>query len=95
MQRSVSTSTAEAEYHVLAYAGKEAVWIRNFLGQFGLIQEQPTTVYGDNQGALALVENPGFHARTKQIDVSAHYIRELVEDNTVKGQYTPASEMSS
>ena len=35
MQRSISTSTTEAEYHALAYAGKEAVWIRNLLQQLG------------------------------------------------------------
>jgi hypothetical protein len=33
MQRSILTSTAEVEYHALAYASKEAVWIRNLLGQ--------------------------------------------------------------
>lgn len=93
MQRSVSTSTAEAEYHALAYAGKEAVWIRNLLGQLGFTQKQPTTVYGDNQGALALSENPEFHARTKHIDVSAHYIRELVEDQIVKLEYKPTDGM--
>lgn len=93
IQRSVSTSTAEAEYHALAYAGKEAAWIRNFLRQLGFAQEGPTTIYGDNQSALALVENPEFHARTKHIDVSAHYIRELVEDNVVKVQYRPTGEM--
>jgi hypothetical protein len=48
MQRSVSTSTAEAEYYALAYASKEAVWIRNLLGQLGFTQDQPTTIFGDN-----------------------------------------------
>jgi hypothetical protein len=33
MQRSISTSIAEVQYHALAYASKEAVWIRNLLGQ--------------------------------------------------------------
>jgi hypothetical protein len=93
MQRSVSTSTAEAEYHALAYAGKEAVWIRSLLGQLGFTQDQPMTIYGDNQGALALSENPEFHARTKHIDVSAHYIRELTEDHIVKLEYKPTDEM--
>jgi hypothetical protein len=93
MQRSVSTSTAEAEYHALAYAGKEAVWIRNLLEQLGATQDQPTTIYGDNQGALALAKNPEFHARTKHIDVSAHYIRELAEDHVIKLEYKPTSEM--
>jgi hypothetical protein len=93
MQRSVSTSTTEAEYHALAYAGKEAVWIRMFLEQLGQQLNGPTIIYGDNQGAIALVENPEFHARTKHIDVSAHYIRELVEDQMVKVQYIPTDQM--
>jgi hypothetical protein len=93
MQRSVLTSTAKAEYYALAYAGKEAVWIRSLLGQLGFAQDQPTTIYGDNQGALALAENPEFHARTKHIDVSAHYIRQLIEDHIVKLEYKPTDEM--
>ena len=93
MQRSVSTSTAEAEYHALAYAGKEAVWIRNLLQQLKQQQQEPTILYGDNQGAIALVKNPEFHARTKHIDVSAHYIRELEEDQVVKVQYKATDEM--
>jgi hypothetical protein len=93
MQRSISTSTTEAEYHALAYAGKEAVWIRSLLQQLGRQVLQSTMLYGDNQGAIALVGNPEFHARTKHIDVSAHYIRELAEDQMVDVQYMPTDQM--
>jgi hypothetical protein len=48
MQRSISTSTTEAEYHALAYAGKEAVWIRSLLQQLGQQTLEPTMLYGDN-----------------------------------------------
>jgi hypothetical protein len=89
----VSTSTAEAEYYTLAYASKEAVWIRNLLGQLGFTQDQLITIYRDNQGALALAENPEFYARTKHIDVSTHYIRQLTEDHIVKLEYKPTAEM--
>jgi hypothetical protein len=64
-----------------------------FLQQLGHQLQGPTTIYGDNQGAIALVENPEFHARTKHIDVSAHYIRELTEDQVVKVQYKPTDQM--
>jgi hypothetical protein len=95
LQRSVSTSTTEAEYHALAHAGKEAVWIRNMLEQLHRFEHvnQPTTMHGDNQGALALVQNPEFHARTKHIDVSAHYVRELAEDQKISLQYIHTDEM--
>lgn len=95
LQRSISTSTTEAEYHALAYAGKEAVWIRNLLDQLGYAEcsTGPTSLYSDNEGALALVKNPEFHARTKHIDVSAHYIRELAEDKKIKTEYAPTHKM--
>jgi hypothetical protein len=95
LQRSVSTSTTEAEYLALAHAGKEAVWIRSMLEQLHRFEQvsKPTTIYGDNQGALALVQNPEFHARTKHIDVSAHYVRELSEDQKISLQYIQTGEM--
>lgn len=36
-------------------------------------------IYNDNLSALKLTEHPGFHARTKHIDVRYHYIRELYQ----------------
>jgi hypothetical protein len=48
IQRSVSTSTTEAEYYALAYAGKEVVWIRSLLQQLDQQLSGPTTLYGDN-----------------------------------------------
>jgi hypothetical protein len=93
IQRSILTSITEAEYHTLAYTRKEVVWIRSLLQQLDQQLSGPTTLYGDNQGAIALVENPEFHARTKHIDVSAHYIRELAEDQIVEVQYRPTDQM--
>lgn len=95
MQRSILTSTTEAEYQALAYAGKEAIWIQALLEQLGRVQYSggPATLYGDNQGAIALVKNPEFHARTKHIDVAAHYTRELVEDGRLTIEYIPTASM--
>jgi hypothetical protein len=39
------------------------------------------------------VQNPEFHARTKHIDVSAHYVRELSEDQKISLQYIQTGEM--
>jgi hypothetical protein len=92
LQRSVSTSTTEAEYISLGYASKEAVWIKRFLEQI----RYPTgsiKLYGDNQSAIALVKNPEFHSRTKHLDVALHYVRELAEDKVVDIAYISTSEM--
>jgi hypothetical protein len=74
-QRAISTSTLEAEYIALCAGAKQAVWLRGLfieLGQDKFLSKNPgrsVLLYGDNQGALALVENPENHARTKHIDV--------------------------
>ena len=98
-QQSVSTSTTEAEYVGLCNAAKEAVWIRNLLQYIGRSQyagkEQATLIYGDNQGALRLVANPEFHAKSKHIDVQYHYVRELLEEGTIRTEYIRTSEMAA
>ncbi len=100
-QRTVSTSTVEAEYIALCSAAKQAVWLRSLFlelgqGQFLLdTPGQPVQVYGDNQGTLALVENPENHQRTKHIDIQYHYIRHLVNTARVEVAYCPTDQMAA
>lgn len=88
LQRTVSTSTTEAEYLALMYNGKEAVWIAQLLHQVGYTKSvECLSIFGDNKAAIELTKNPVFHARTKHIDVGAHYVRELIEDNKINVNY--------
>ena len=45
-------------------------------------------VFEDDQGAIAIAENPISGGRTKHIDVRYHFIRELVERKVLNIQYT-------
>jgi hypothetical protein len=98
-QQSVSTLSTEAEYVGLCNAAKEAVWIRSLLQHIGRSvyteNSQATFIYGDNQGALRLVANPEFHARSKHIDVQYYYTRELLENGTIRIEYIRTSEMAA
>ena len=42
------------------------------------------SVFSDNQSAIHLTRNQGFHERTKHIDVWLHFIREIVNNQKVK-----------
>jgi hypothetical protein len=44
-------------------------------------------LYNDNLGAIYLSKNQHVGARTKHIDIRAHFIRELQERNIVKMQF--------
>ena len=62
-QTSVSLSSTESEYVVLADAAREITWLQNLLEGLGYEQHTPTKLYGDNNGALAIAQNPQYHKR--------------------------------
>ena len=84
-QKTVATSTMDAEYIAGAEAAKEAVWIRNFINDLRIPGVHINTVplYIDNNSALKLTRNPEFHSRSKHIDVKHHFIREKVDDGVI------------
>ncbi len=91
-QTTVALSTAEAEYVALAAAAQEAVWLRNVMKE--LREKLPATViHEDNQSAIAIAKNPQFHGRTKHIEIKYHFVRELVDNGTVKLHYCDTSNM--
>ncbi|KHJ30951.1 putative effector [Erysiphe necator] len=91
---------AEAEYISQAPYAKQGQWIAQILRDLRMpkiIDKNGLTVqmYGDNQGALALVKYPHLHERSKHIDVSHHFIRELAEKRKLIIDYIPTSEMTA
>jgi hypothetical protein len=94
-QELVTLSTAEAEYVAATHAAKEAIWLRRFIGELFSPISTPTTLYCDNQAAVALASNGNYHARTKHIDIRYHFIRFVVEDGSIKLIYCPTDEMTA
>ena len=94
-QSIVALSSTEAEYVSLSLATQEATWIRTLLGDMGFMQDGPTTMYEDNQGAIELARNPSHHTRTKHIDIKYHHVRCAVADKQIKLQYCPSTEMTA
>ena len=43
----------------------------------------PTLLFEDNNSCIAMSENPLHHKRTKHIDISYHYTRDIVENDVV------------
>ena len=64
-------------------AAKEATYLRDFLGELGFGDEEPTPLGMDNQAGRDLAYNPQHHPRTKHIARRHFFIREKVEDHTL------------
>ena len=62
----------------MAVAAMEAAWLKQFFEEVKYRGKDAITVklYGDNQGALSLIENPELHQKTKHIAVKYHYTRQ-------------------
>ena len=89
-QRVVALSTCEAEYMAITYAMQEANFLRNLYSDMTGCDKNFVTLYVDNQGAIALAENPIHHQRSKHIDVRFHFIRSEVEAGIVRLLYIPS-----
>ena len=92
LQPTVALSSSEAEYMAASAAVQEAMYTRSLLSSLGMEQIGVTKIYEDNQGCIALSENPVMHRRTKHIDIRYHFIRERVESGEVKLCYVPTEQ---
>ena len=76
-----------------AEAAKEAIWLRDILGELGHLQSQPTTIHADNQGALTLGTTPDFHKRSRHIRPKWHWICEIIAEGTITLFYVKTADM--
>lgn len=86
-QTSVALSTAEAEYVAATHATKQLLWFRTLFDELGFPQPTTSTLFTDNQAAIAIAHHPEFHARTKHIDIALHFLRDLVRNETINTVY--------
>ena len=91
-QHCVTLSTSEAEYVAMAQGANTALFTKDVLDFLQPeLANETIHLFEDNQGAIAIAENPISGGRTKHIDVRYHFIRELVERKVLNIQYTESS----
>ena len=68
-QQTVADSTTEAEYIAASEATKEAVWMKKFNTELGVVPEieNPIPLYCDNTGAVAQAKELKSHHKFKHI----------------------------
>ena len=97
LQKSVATSTMEAEYMSLCDLTKEVVWTLNILADMGVRWRngtQPVPIREDNQACIATLTNPGAnHTRSKHIDIKYHFTREHLVNGLIRVEYCPTEDM--
>ncbi len=66
----------------MSFTAKQGQWVAQILrdigyGRYMVNDHQTVNTRGDNQGAIALVKNLHLTERSKHIDITYHFIRDL------------------
>ena len=79
----------------IAESVKDGIWMRRIMRDLKLSTEEPTTIYEDNQGTIAVsLQSPGeVSSRTKHIAVRYFFIRQHVEDGDFEVIYCNTDDM--
>ena len=95
LQSTVAISSAEAEFIAAFHTSRTVSYFRELLeeltllqpGPTELIQTEPTVLKEDNTACISMSKNPINHKRNRHIEIKYYYLRDLVENQTVKLEY--------
>nr|GEU60039.1 hypothetical protein [Tanacetum cinerariifolium] len=84
-QDTVADFTCESEYIAACEASKEAIWMKNFIGDLGVVStvQDPIEIFRNNESAVALTKEPKDHEKSKHIKRKYHFVRSKVEEGHV------------
>lgn len=92
-QEIVMLSTMESEYVSATHAAKKAIWLHSLISQVFKSTLPTTTLFSDNQSAIALAKDHQYHAHTKHIDICYHFIHWIIEEGKIHLVYCPTEDM--
>nr|GFC40016.1 hypothetical protein [Tanacetum cinerariifolium] len=85
-QTTIAMHSAQAEYVAASEAAMEAVWIRKFVGDLGVMPSinEHINVYCDNSAAVIFANEPRIMKGARDFLRGYHYVREQVETGEIK-----------
>ena len=86
-QGSVTLSSTEAEYVLMSKGMKDLKFIQMCLMYIKIKVNLPMVVLINNIGAIEMLDSKIGQCKTKHIDTRYHWIKEYVDNNTVKVVY--------
>ena len=93
MQRSVTLSSAEAEFFGAMLAARDVIFARDLLVDLGIAPDGPSVINTDSKSAVDLAFDPVAFKKTKHILRAAEFLRDLVAREVVTVRHQPGSTM--
>lgn len=94
-QKTVTTSTTEAELLSLSHAAKELYWWRRFFQNLELQFNDEYSIQCNNQQTVRLMNdrNVRLVTKLKHVDIHNHWLRQEVERQQLKIDWIPTNQM--
>ncbi len=85
MQKTISLSTAEAEYYAASEIATENIYLRNLLHNTGFRQDYDTPVYEDNTACIEWDKHIiGGREHAKHIDIRKRFAHEAIQNRQMR-----------
>ena len=88
-QPCIALSSTEAEIIAASTTAAEICYVRTLLAEMGLEQEEPTTLYVDNSGAVELSRDCKSYHRSRHVDRRFFKVRELEASGVLRVKHIP------
>jgi Reverse transcriptase (RNA-dependent DNA polymerase) len=94
-QRTVTTSSTEAELLSLSRAAKETLWWQRFFTAINFDTGEEMSIYCDNRQTIRLLDKENLQLDTKlrHIDIHRHWLRQEVMERRISVKWVPTAEM--
>ncbi|CAH1451689.1 unnamed protein product [Lactuca virosa] len=83
-QPTLARSSTEAEFRVVSSPTTEVQWLASLISELGFKSNTTPTIYCDNLDATSYSANPIFHSRMKHLALDFHFVRERVQQGTLR-----------
>ena len=88
----MALSSSESEWYAAAEAAKDAAYIKDLFQNFGLPNQNPTTLFCDNQSTIKQSMNKIDARNSRHIGMRAHYLRFQCHSGRLHLQFIPSQE---
>nr|GFC11678.1 hypothetical protein [Tanacetum cinerariifolium] len=84
-QSTTAQHATEAEYIAASEAAKEAVWIKKFIDELGIVvsNDYPIEMNCDNSTAIIMAKESGIQKGARHFKRKYHYVRECIETGEI------------
>jgi hypothetical protein len=94
-QRTVTTSTTEAEFLAVSEAGKTLIWWKRILDGIGFKASHLIPIQCDNSQTVRLltIDDAAINTKLRHVDIHRHWMREKIQNGDLQIEWVPTAEM--